>query len=477
MMPLFLACCAGFLFQMTHLSFQLDERHKLISFLIDVFLIQIFVHYTFQLTALVILFHMVNIFLAAVALGYLGSLIVALSASIAFGISLLAMREGSSSQILMTYCLNLFTFVLVGGIAGYLSELLKQTQMALFDLKEIQRRVYEISPVGILVSKMTAFEQFEVVDYNQAASKILHLQSDGVVSGGEPSSLLSSLLSTKNQGFLAKDVIIDNIEKNLLVQQSQFELSDQLQFLVTAVSDQTELKKLEWDLKQKEKLAAIGGLAAGIAHEIRNPLASISGSIEMLSQNAQSSDDQKLMKIILREISRLNHLISEFLDYAKPESVPNDRVDLQSLIQETLESIRHSKELLAPLTAELVIETNLNKLWIKGSSQKLKQALLNFFINAVQAMKESQKPRLRVGLAQDEDAAVLLEIEDTGAGMSEDVQKKLFEPFFTTKPKGTGLGLAMTHKILSSHQAQIEVVSKLGQGTLFRLKFPLVNPQ
>ncbi len=473
--PLFGICFAGFVFQISHLVHQGGSGERLISFLIDAFLIQLFIYYSFQMSSLVILFHLINIFITAVSLGTTASLIVALFSAVVFGGSMVLTKDSSSSQLLMTYSLNLFTFLIVGGIAGYLSELLRQTQGELFDLREIQRRVYEVSPVGILVSKVLGAGKLEIVDSNPA---IANLFGEGAAAFSHP--FFSHLLGHGQRKSFAEDVQIASEKRNLFVQQTQFDLTDQLRFLVTAISDQTEFKKLEWDLKQKEKLAAIGGLAAGIAHEIRNPLASISGSIEMLSQNTQSADDQKLMKIVLREISRLNHLITEFLDYAKPEKIPDSQVDLKSVVIECLGSLRLSKELLSTLSGELKINEELETCFILGEASKIKQALLNFFINGVQAMKDSSIPTLTVRLTREiseESSFAVLQIQDTGQGMSEETQKKIFEPFFTTKPKGTGLGLAMTHKILTAHQAKIQVASQIGQGTVFQLKFPLVNPK
>lgn len=237
------------------------------------------------------------------------------------------------------------------------------------------------------------------------------------------------------------------------------------------IETRSENERLAWDLQQKEKLAAIGQLAAGIAHEIRNPLASISGSIEMLSQTTHDSDDQKLMKIVLKEINRLNLLITDFLDYAKPEKPPTENVLLESLVEEALQSLRLSLGHSNSLKNELMIDSQIQKAKIKGYSGPLKQVLLNFFINAVHAMKDQDTPQLKVKLSAEGDK-VILSIEDNGCGMSQEIQQRIFEPFFTTKSKGTGLGLAMTHKILTVHAAQVVVESKVGAGTRFVIQFP-----
>jgi two-component system sensor histidine kinase PilS (NtrC family) len=232
------------------------------------------------------------------------------------------------------------------------------------------------------------------------------------------------------------------------------------------LKDVTEVKQLQDQMRQSEKLAAIGQLAAGIAHEIRNPLAGISGSIQMLSNDAKDPDEQKLMKIILREIDRLNNLITEFLDYSKPELRPDQKVDVSLILNDVIQNIKSSPQ--TPKNLDLVIQ--LNSAIILGFADKLKQAFLNISMNAVQAMLKVENPKLVIKLEISGDD-IVLSIKDNGSGMPEEVRKRIFEPFYTTKPKGTGLGLAITHKVLESHQTQIQINSELGVGTEFILKF------
>lgn len=236
----------------------------------------------------------------------------------------------------------------------------------------------------------------------------------------------------------------------------------------------TEKERLEWDLKQKEKLAAIGQLAAGIAHEIRNPLASISGSIEMLSQTTSNPDDQKLMRIVLKEVQRLNHLITDFLDYAKPEKPPTEAINLDQVLQESVQSLEMSLQNMNTLKAPLQFHVSIQRARVRGYPGPLKQAFLNFLINAVQAMKDVEAPWVGIELSLQGDKALVV-IEDRGSGMTPEIQQRIFEPFFTTKSKGTGLGLAMTHKILTLHSVQISIESKVGVGTRFLLEFPTVT--
>jgi two-component system sensor histidine kinase PilS (NtrC family) len=241
-------------------------------------------------------------------------------------------------------------------------------------------------------------------------------------------------------------------------------MKDQVQ--VNLIKDVTDVVLLQEQMKQKEKMAAVGQLAAGIAHEIRNPLAGISGSIELLSQEKSDPDEQKLMKIILREIDRLNNLITEFLDYSKPDKVPDQPVDLSFILDEVAQNIRNHPE----LSKNLKLNMNISKAVVLGFSDKLKQGFLNIVMNAVQAMKDQSEPQLVIATEQNTHH-VIVRIKDNGSGMTETVKNRIFEPFFTTKSKGTGLGMAITHKVFDSHQAKIEIDSQIGVGTEFKIIF------
>ena len=237
---------------------------------------------------------------------------------------------------------------------------------------------------------------------------------------------------------------------------------------ILTFQDETKLRLLEKKVRQSEKMAAIGQLAAGIAHEIRNPLASISGSIQLLQTGESSGEeDKKLMNIVGREIKRLNLLITEFLDYARPEAPMEDQVDLGSLLKEIAEFVS-----LGEKNADVALKlTGLEGHIIKGNRDKLKQAFINIVVNAYQALGEQEKPEISVRISQEPEGKTVY-ISDNGMGMDETLKNQIFEPFRTTKSKGTGLGLAITHSIFESHKARIQVESQLGEGTTFAIQFP-----
>jgi two-component system sensor histidine kinase PilS (NtrC family) len=239
---------------------------------------------------------------------------------------------------------------------------------------------------------------------------------------------------------------------------------------VVMLQDRTEVKNLEAALRQKDKLAAVGQLAAGIAHEIRNPLASISGSVQLLAGTLDTAtpEDKKLLAIIVKEIDRLNDLITEFLDYVRPDVVAKENVSLPNLLREVLEMVAQNPTLPRQVKQEFHFAGDCV---IRGHHDKLKQAILNILINAYQAMDTSAEKNLHVEVRELEQF-VELRIQDSGIGISRDRIGRIFEPFHTTKPKGTGLGLAITHKVLESHGAEVDVQSRVGEGTVFTLRFP-----
>lgn len=198
----------------------------------------------------------------------------------------------------------------------------------------------------------------------------------------------------------------------------------------------------------------------------------------MMSQTIESEDDKKLMKIVLKEMDRLNRLIGEFLEYSRPEKPPEDLVDLGDLCHEALESIKMNKSLPQDIRQEKHVASHC---LVLGRRDKLKQVLINLFTNSYQAIAERKTSEieefqgvLKVSL-QRMNHQIKLDVEDNGCGMSDVTKNKMFEPFHTTKIKGTGLGLAITHKILESHSAQILVKSEVGKGTVFEIIFPSKN--
>jgi two-component system sensor histidine kinase PilS (NtrC family) len=236
--------------------------------------------------------------------------------------------------------------------------------------------------------------------------------------------------------------------------------------------DLTKLREMEAAVQRAERLADLGRLSAALAHEIRNPLASMTGSIELLHERpGLGGEDRRLMEIVLREASRLDQLVSQFLAFARPAPLVRRRVDLAELLEETLAVFVHD-----PLAGRLRIDREASPAAVEGDPDQLRQVLWNLLANASQAMAGEGAPargeRIRVACGADPEGGGWLEVEDDGPGMAPRVRERLFLPFFTTKPSGTGLGLATVHRIVDAHGGAISVESAPGRGARFRVRLP-----
>jgi len=229
---------------------------------------------------------------------------------------------------------------------------------------------------------------------------------------------------------------------------------------ILVFQDMTEIKRIEMEMQRVEQLAMVGELAAGIAHEIRNPMASISGSIQMLKEGMDWEKDEvssRLMDIVIREVNRLNHLVNDFLQYARPRKGSFMDFELNTLIRETLDLFEHT----GGWTKHIQVETHLGgPVHLHSDPEQLKQVLWNLFLNARDAMPTGGLLRVKArepieapyGVAN---RSVELTVRDTGEGFSENALNNLFTPFFTTKAEGSGLGLATVKRIIEGLMGQV----------------------
>jgi two-component system sensor histidine kinase PilS (NtrC family) len=238
---------------------------------------------------------------------------------------------------------------------------------------------------------------------------------------------------------------------------------------VITFQDLTQVRALEETSRRQDRLAAIGRMAASIAHEIRNPLAAMRGSIQMLRSEMDGMSSQtELMEIILRESDRLNRIITDFLNYARPRSITHTRVDVGELLHQTFALLRHSPEILQTQSIEEEIPSA--PLIADADASQLKQVFWNLARNALQAMPEGGTLRARVDANSHK--RLRIAFSDTGRGMSPDQVEHLFEPFSSTTG-GTGLGLSIVYQIIRDHGGTINVSSLEGQGTTITIELPL----
>ncbi len=238
---------------------------------------------------------------------------------------------------------------------------------------------------------------------------------------------------------------------------------------VITFQDLTELRSLEDVARRQDRLAAVGRVAAGIAHEIRNPLASISGSVQVLRAEAKSDSMQtELMDIILRESDRLNRIITDYLTYARPRPVELTETDVRQPLSETFALLRHSPETLPAHTLELDLPDDPVMIPVDGDA--LKQVFSNLARNSLRAMPDGG--RLHAALHQEKHGRISIVFTDEGRGMSPNQVERLFEPFSSSTTGGTGLGLSIVYQIVRDHSGTINVRSQEGVGTTITIELP-----
>jgi two-component system sensor histidine kinase PilS (NtrC family) len=240
--------------------------------------------------------------------------------------------------------------------------------------------------------------------------------------------------------------------------------------LLFTFQDVTAIKKMERDAAIQQRLAAVGEMAAGIAHEIRNPLASMSGSIQILRQELPlSSEQEQLMDIVLRESERLNTTIRSFLAYARPQRFQIARFDVRRALNDTTLLLRNSADVLE--AHEITVDVPATELWYEADEGQIKQIVWNLATNGLRAMPLGGRLHL-AGVFEAGSEGVVLSVTDQGIGIPPEELDGLFQPFHGTFAKGSGLGLAIVHRIVSDYNGEIVVSSQPGSGTTVSVRLP-----
>jgi len=459
-----------------------------VQLLTDVLIITALVYTTGGIESIFSFLYILSIFSGSILLYRKGGMIMASASSISYGLLLdlhyygvihpmssrLSYPEQYQSYYLFfTIVANMAAFYLVAYLSSFLSEQVRKSKAALQN-KEIDLTRLEAlheSIIGSLSSGLIVLDEAErIILFNPAAEGLFGLSAPQVYGHSIQDHLpgIAELLArpSTSKGLSDTPTQLTDIrystpggeEMHLQVSVSPLRFSPgNPKGQVLIVQDVTRLKQIQEEMKQVEGLALVGELAAGMAHEIRNPMASISGSIEMLREEIQRSDDNtRLMDIILRETDRLNRLISDFLLFARTQRPSLSEFDLNRLIRESLELFRNSRE----HRPQTEIELNLQAIpTIESDSGQLKQVLWNLFLNASEAMAGKGTLYIATSLAHEspiiESAQIKVVIRDTGPGFNERDMARVFLPFFTTKERGSGLGLAIVKRIIDRLEGKI----------------------
>lgn len=233
--------------------------------------------------------------------------------------------------------------------------------------------------------------------------------------------------------------------------------------------DLTELRELKSEIDRSRRLASVGKLAAGVAHEIRNPLSSIKGFATYFRERySDVDDDREVADVMIQEVERLNRAVTQLLELSRPLAVTSTEVDIKDALYHSIKLLEHD---LRERSIRVDLDVTMADRDIITDPDRLNQILLNLYLNAMQAMEQSGVLSIRARDVEAENA-VMLEVSDTGKGIAPEDLEHIFDPYFTNRPGGTGLGLAMVHRAIEALGAEIRVESEQGRGTSFFIKLP-----
>ncbi|AKE59242.1 two-component system sensor histidine kinase AtoS [Citrobacter farmeri] len=363
------------------------------------------------------------------------------------------------------------------GELGQISRSVNALAQTLRETKTLNDLIIENAADGVIAID----RQGDVTTMNPAAEMITGYTLNELV--GQPYATLfsdphfsSPVLDTLAHGteHLAQEVSFPARDRTIELSVTTSRIHNPNGELIGALvifSDLTARKETQRRLAQTERLATLGELMAGVAHEVRNPLTAIRGYVQIIRQQTSLPVHQEYLSVVLKEIDSINRVIQQLLDFSRPRQSQWQQVLLNSLIEETLILVQTSG---VQARIAFNVEQDKGLPAIVADRELLKQVILNILINAVQAINARGEIRIRTWQYSTTQQAVT--IEDNGCGIDITLQKKIFDPFFTTKASGTGLGLALSQRIINAHQGDIRVTSMPGCGATFTLILP-INPQ
>ncbi len=382
-------------------------------------------------------------------------------------------RENTLQSILIAVILLLIGFSgIVSIIIGYNYRI---ARVSLSRIKAFSDNIVENIPVGLIFIG----ENRKLITMNNASEDMLKLSSPDVRDRHVEDVLPPQIYDLFDQALKSPTVFIKEIDipvqgRDMLLETSTSVLYDDNNvFLgyIILLRDITEIQHLKKEVLRKERLASLGSLAAGVAHEIRNPLSSIKGFATYFKERYRDvPEDQKTADIMIREVERLNRVISQLLEFARPMNVVLRQASVKDTILHSIEMVKHQAD---AKEIEIVSDSLSNVPFMASFDQdKITQVLLNVYLNALEAMDNGGV--LEVRAEQDElNSNIVIHVSDTGQGIPKQDMGRVFDPYFTTKQSGTGLGLAIVHKIMEAHAGQVKISSTESLGTSVSIILPV----
>lgn len=397
------------------------------------------------------------------------------------GLDMTAIEDAQKSDV--RHAIIMGIILLLVGFAGitllFLVQSYRATKASLSRIKAFSDNLVENMPIGLLGLD----NHQRIATFNQVAETVLHLPSGKVLGQDAKRSLPTELWQQLDSSDIQAGVIEKEIECTLAggmkvpleigASVLKDEHGNHLGYVVL-FKDLTEVRALRKEIARSQRLASVGRLAAGVAHEIRNPLSSIKGFATYFRQRYQEiPEDQHTANIMIQEVDRLNRVVGQLLEFARPVKVSPKTTSLTSLVDDSIKLIeKQAQEHNIKIKTNRIDEVDL----VHVDPDRINQILLNLYLNAIDSMKTGGV--LTVSICKNTaQRGIEIQVADTGGGIDKENLSKIFDPYFTTKSTGTGLGLAIAHNIIEAMGGEISVDSKLGQGTTFFIFLPYLEEE
>ena len=391
-------------------------------------------------------------------------------------------RIGLSMEPLKTINNRIYRRIIVISIILFIIAFILITLLLIRQNLEISKKQYQIVETysqNILQNVSDGIIVFSTVGnislFNKSAEKLCEVAADKII-GRNLKELFNPEecgdLVNSNFTMLEKDCTFNNQVKNLLISKSKYLNENDEWISILVIRDLTERKRLETQIHRRERLSALGELASGVAHEIRNPLNAIGTIIQQLERDFKPKQLDKeyhqLTQLVYHEVRRINQTIEEFLRFARPAPLNPEEFQIEQLIDDI-------KKQYQSLLQEKAISFNIDLKWrgiVKWDREKMKQVLVNLIQNSLDVL--SHNGSISLTIIKTESGSVKIYFSDNGPGISSENLKKIFNLYFTTKTQGTGIGLSIVQRIVDQHEGAISVESQPGKGANFYIKLPIV---
>jgi len=394
------------------------------------------------------------------------------------GLDMASIEEAIQSDTRHTVIMGIILLLI--GFAGitllFLAQSYRATRMSLSRIKAFSDNLVENMPIGLIAIDNNR----KVTSLNHVAGAILSLSASEVIGKNATQAVPEELLKLLENLDTEKGVVEKEIDctvregKVIPLEVSATLLNDENRMFLGYVllfKDLSEVRALRKEIARSQRLASVGRLAAGVSHEIRNPLSSIKGFATYFKERYHDiPENQQISNLMIQEVDRLNRVVGQLHEFARPITISKKPMNLRTLLENSLKMIeRQTYE--ANIKIQTRLDSEIDEVLV--DPDRINQVFLNLYLNAIESMKNGGS--LSVWLLKNEEKdGIEIRIRDTGTGISEEDLTHIFDPYFTTKASGTGLGLAIVHNIIEAHEGEIKVDSVLGQGTTTTILLPYI---